>query len=147
MGILEQLEAEERALRNAPAPDAWANSEDKLEEWIGLPPKQQPKKKKTPASQDPSQITIDLKLFEKPSDIYKPTDFKSSVDYARALKLYSQRMAKGQYAGYMMSLAMNGLVHNRRVFEPVRSREEALQSPDFTLAVTKGIEAILNYKR
>jgi hypothetical protein len=150
MGIFEQLEALDREINSKPAPDAWAHAEDRLEEWIGaepLEPKVKRAKKVRAPQAPPGQIVTDLTLIKDVKDLYQPKDFKNSVDYARALKLYSARIAPGQYAGYLVSVTMDGIIHNRRVCEPIRSREEALKSPDFMLAMTKSIEAIMSFKR
>ena len=149
MGIFEQLEALDREINSKPVPDAWAHAEDRLEEWIGAEPLEPgPKKARSNKVRASSgQITTDLKLIRDVKDLYKPKDFKNSVDYARALKIYSTRISPGQYAGYLVSVVMDGIVHNRRVCEPVGSREEALRSPDFMLAITKAIEAILDFKK
>ena len=146
MGIIEQLEAEARANPTS-IPSAWTNAEDKLEEWLGIVPEgtMKPKTKKASAVSD--QITIDLKLAAQASDIYRPTDFRSSVDYARALVLYKKKIPEGYAAGYIIKVVLGNLEHVRRIAEPVRSKAEAYLSPEFTLAITEAIRSILEYEK
>jgi len=141
MGILDDLEAE----YNKPSPKPWAHAEDRLEEWLGIVPEgtMKPKEKAPP---DPAQLIVDLELANSSTDIYRPTDFKNAVDYARKLQIHKRTIPAGYYAGYIIKFTLGDVVHIRRISEPVRSRAEAFSSPEFTLAITKAIQAIMEFK-
>ena len=142
MGILEQLEAEQQQQR---PPTPWANAEDKLEEWLGLVPEgtMKPKSRTAP---EPDEMIIKLSLASDATDIYRPTDFKNSIDYARAIKLYARQIPKGYAAGYIIEVTLGDVIHRRRIAEPVKNRAEAFASPEFVLAITKAIPAIQAHK-
>lgn len=139
MGLLDELEAEQRQ-----KPDPWSGAEDKLEEWMGIVPegtmKSKPKK-----TEDPNEMKITLRLLHQATEVYKPQDFRSAVDYARALKLYAKRVPKGMAAGYEIVVELGKIYHKRRIAEPVPDRKTAFASPEFTLAFTQAIQEIMNY--
>lgn len=142
MGILDELEAEQR--REKP-PVAWANAEDKLEEWLGLVPEgtMKPRPRKKP---DPTDMVISVTLCKDATDIYRPENFKNAIEYARALKFYARKIPKGHYAGYIIQITLGDVIHRRRIGEPVKNRAEAFASPEFVVALTKAIPAIQGHK-
>lgn len=128
----------------------WPDADDKLEEWIGIVPPGTMPGKKPPYVQKPKEssddLIINIELIEKPEDLYSPSNFKSSVDYATAIHKYNLRISTGYYAGFKFSLTMNNIVHRRVIFEPIKDRNQALQSSNFLLAVAKAVESILQSK-
>ena len=148
MGILDELEAE-RDRRAADMPEPWEGSEDKLEEWLGLVPEgtMPDRKKKARAQLIQDKLIIELKLAKHPSDIYKPSDFRSHPqDYARALKMQAHRTPKGYYPGYIITFVLGGIKHVRRIAEPVKDKAQAYSSTEFVLAVTKAMQVITSHK-
>lgn len=158
MGILDDLDKEKQNLLNRP--DPWPDSEDKIEEWIGiLPPGSMKPKKKKPDSvkqepparppqntTTPNRMIIDVVLISNVGDIILPGDFKNQVEYARVLKLQSSKIGGNCYPGYIIEVTIGKLLHRRRVFDPINTIKEAYQSSEFILALTKAIKAISDYR-
>ena len=138
MGILDELEAEQRQ-----KPDPWGGAEDKLEEWLGMVPDGTMKPKKP---EDPGDMRVTLKLCDQVTDVYLPKDFRNAVEYARAIKTHASRIPPGHAAGYILEVELGNVYHKRRVAMPVPDRKTAFSSPEFTLAFTESIRAIMNFK-
>ena len=138
MGILDEIEAEQRK-----KPDPWDGAEDKLEEWLGIVPDGTMKPK---PKADPGEMKVTLKLCGQITDVYLPKDFRNSIEYARAIKLHSQRIPPGYAAGYILEVELGKVYHKRRVAMPVPDKKTAFASPEFTLAFTEAVQAIMNFK-
>lgn len=161
VGILDDLDAEKnRILGVNPSdrPDPWAGSEDKLEEWIGLPPlgssrpkRQSPQpQKRQPQKLQPlneSRMVVDVILLHSITDVILPSDFRDQIEYARVLKTQSLLVKSGYLPGYTIEVSIGNILHRRRVFDPVKTVSDARQSSEFILALTKAIKSISDYKR
>ena len=146
MGIIDDIENE------ADPPEVWSGSDDKLEELIGILPKGSMKsslkrrRREPEVEPAPNRMIIDLKMVKNPEDVCFPTDYKNSVEYAKALASYSKRIQEGYYAGYIIEINMGGILHRRRICEPVPDEKSAWKSPEFTVAVTKAVTAIIEFR-
>lgn len=156
VGILDDLDAErDRILGVNPSdrPDPWAGSEDKLEEWIGLPPLGSPRPKRQSSqpqkrqSLNESRMVVDVILLHSITDVILPSDFRDQIEYARVLKVQSSLVKSGYLPGYTIEVSIGNILHRRRVFDPVKTISDARQSSEFILALTKAIKSISDYKR
>jgi|AntRauTorcE11897_2_1112592.scaffolds.fasta_scaffold01099_17 hypothetical protein len=141
MGILDEIEAEQKM-----RPDPWNGAEDKLEEWLGIAPEGSMKPKPKKKDEDPGDIKVTLTLCSQATEVYLPKDFRTSVEYARAIKLHTQRIPEGFAAGYILEVEIGKIYHTRRVAMPVKDRRAALSSPEFTLAFTEAIQSIMSFQ-